>query len=206
MVESPIDGEVVKHILLQEGIDQHSYAVSVFSVGGVKSLPYAYKLLRELGMSFSVVVDKDYFMPYLNDERKESLDASGFPKYRREFKNNTLLNDMLPSAVKREDLLSKFHSNHSKAMEILAAENVYCFRWAMEVDLVASVTAKTLLYNQLDIPVADRNAAELLTNRHKSLKKLETVLSVLRDLPKRNYPHSFARIRTSLPATIRQNG
>jgi len=205
LVESPIDGEVVKHILAQEGIDQSAYAVSVFSVGGVKSLPYAYKLLRELGMNFSVVVDKDYFMPYLNDERKTSLNPSGFPRYRQEFKDGILLEDMLPTATKRTELLDKFHSNHSRAMNILEAVNVYCFRWAMEVDLVASDTAKDLLYDQLNIPAADRNAAELLIQRHKSLKKLETVLSVLRNLPKKNYPHSYARIRTSLPAKIKRS-
>ncbi len=205
LVESPIDGEVVKHILAQEGIDQSAYAVSVFSVGGVKSLPYAYKLLRELGMSFSVVVDKDYFIPYLNDERKASLNSSGFPRYRKEFKPDTLLEDMIPIEAKRADLLDKFHSNHSRAMNILEAVNVYCFRWAMEVDLVASNTAKGLLYDQLGIPAADRNAAELSINRPKVLKRLETVLSVLRNLPKKNYPHSYARIRTSLPAAIKQN-
>lgn len=206
LVESPIDGEVIKYILSQEGIDQSAFAVSVYSVGGVKSLPYAYKLLRELGMSFSVVVDKDYFMPYLNDERKTSLDPRGFPKYRKELKADSLLDDMLPDAAKRTELLEKFHSNHSRAMEILDKVGVYCFRWAMEVDLVASNTAESLLHDQLNVPQADRSTLELLSNRGKSLKKLETVLSVLRQLPKRNYPHSYARIRKSLPKEIREAG
>lgn len=204
LVESPIDGEVIKYILSQEGIDQSAFAVSVYSVGGVKSLPYAYKLLRELGMSFSVIVDKDYFMPYLNDERKNSLNPGGFPKYRRELKVDSLLDVMLPDPDKRADLLDKFHSNHSRAMEILDEIGVYCFRWAMEVDLVASNTAETLLYDQLDVPHADRNTLELLSKRGKSLKRLETVLSVLRQLPKKNYPHSYARIRKSLPKVIKQ--
>jgi hypothetical protein len=204
LVESPIDGEVVKHILAGEGIDQSAYAVSIYSVGGVKSLPYAYRLLRELGMSFSVVLDKDYFMPYLNDERKTSLDPRGFPRYRKELKANTLLQDMLPDINKRTDLLDKFHSNHSRAMEILDSVGVYCFRWAMEVDLVASNTALDLLFDELNVPVADRTTIELLKNRDKSLKKLETVLSVLIALPKKNYPHSYARIRKSLPKAIKE--
>lgn len=204
LVESPIDGEVIKYILSQEGIDQSAFAVSVYSVGGVKSLPYAYKLLRELGMNFSVVVDKDYFMPYLYDERKASLNPGGFPKYRKELKADSLLDVMLPDPAKRADLLDKFHSNHSRAMEILDEIGVYCFRWAMEVDLVASNTAETLLYKHLNVPPADQNTVELLSNRGNSLKKLETVLSVLRQLPKKNYPHSYARIRKSLPKAIRQ--
>ena len=204
LVESPIDGEVIKYILSQENIDQSAFAVSIYSVGGVKSLPYAYKLLRELGMSFSVIVDKDYFMPYLNDERKTSLDPRGFPKYRKELKADSLLDAFLPDPANQEELLEKFHSNHSRAMEILDAVGVYCFRWAMEVDLVASNTAEALIYNQLDVPLADRTTLELLSNRGKSIKRLETVLSVLRQLPKRNYPHSYARIRTSLPKVIKQ--
>lgn len=204
LVESPIDGEVIKYILSQENMDQSAFAVSIYSVGGVKSLPYAYKLLAELGLSFSVILDKDYFMPYLNDERAASLDPRGFPKYRKELKSDSLLNEMLPDPADQLDLLEKFHSNHSRAMEILDAVGVYCFRWAMEVDLVASNTAETLLYSQLNVPPANQNTRELLSRRGKSLKRLETVLSVLRQLPKRNYPHSYARIRKSLPKVIKK--
>jgi energy-coupling factor transporter ATP-binding protein EcfA2 len=205
LVESPIDGEVIKYILLKEGINQSSYAVSVFSVGGVKSLPYAYKLLKELSMSFSVVVDKDYFMPYLADNRKESLDTRGYPKYRQEFKNDTLLNDMVPNREKQGELLVKLHKNHSRAMNILEEGNVYCFRWAMEVDLVASNTAATFLYEKFNIPTEDRNTKELLINRHKQIKKIEIIRSILEQLPKKNYPHSFARIRKTLPSIIKRS-
>ncbi|MDQ2093740.1 ATP-dependent nuclease [Rhodalgimonas zhirmunskyi] len=204
LVESPIDGEVIKHILTEEGIDQSTFAVSIFSVGGVKSLPYAYKLLKELDMNFSVVVDKDYFVPYLHDERKLSVNQQGFPRYRREFKAGTLLGDMIPDPASQADLLGKLHSNHSRAMEALADVNVYCFRWAMEVDLVASDTAEQLLHDHLNVPVADRSKAELLVNRQKSIKRLEPVLTVLRQLPKKNYPHSYSRIRKSLSKSIRQ--
>lgn len=203
LVESPIDGEVVKHILAGEGINSSTYAVSIYSFGGVGSLPYAFKLLRELGMSFSVIVDKDYFIPYLNDERKASLDTRGFPKYRKEFKASTLLQEMLPDPADQTNLLDRFHSNHSRAMELLDGAGVYCFRWAMEVDLVASDTALDLLFDTLNVPEVDRTTTELLKNRGKALKKLETVLSVLRELPKKNYPHSYARIRKSLPKKIR---
>lgn len=203
LVESPIDGEVIKHILHEEEIDQSAYAVSIFSVDGVKSLPYAYKLLKELKMSFSVVVDKDYFMPYLNDQRKLSINQQGFPRYKRELNAGTLLSDMLPNPADQVDLLDKLHSNHSRAMEALSAVNVYCFRWAMEVDLVASDTAETLLHNHLNVPAANRSKFELLVNQPKALKRLETVLTVLRQLPKKNYPHSYSRIRKCLPKAIR---
>ncbi len=205
LVESPIDGEVVKHILTGEGINSSTHAVSIYSFGGVGSLPYVFKLLRELEMNFSVIVDKDYFIPYLNDKRKTSLDTRGFPKYRKEFKAGTLLQEMLPNPADQSNLLDRFHSNHSRAMELLDGAGVYCFRWAMEVDLVASDTALDLLFDKLNVPAANRNTTELLENRSKALKKLETVLSVLRELPKRNYPHSYARIRKSLPKKIKNS-
>ena len=124
-------------------------------------------------------------------------------RYRCELKQGTLLTEMLPSIAAQTDLLDKFHSNHSRAMEVLASVNVYCFRWAMEVDLVASDTAASLLHGHLNVPLANRSKSELLVNQPNAVKKLETVLTVLRQLPKKNYPHSYSLIRKSLPKTIR---
>ena len=203
LVESPIDAEMIKHILAGEGIDRSAHAVTILNVDGVNSLPYAFHLLVELGIAFCVIVDKDYFMPYLNADRKSSLDANGFPRYRKEFKTGSLLEDMIPSAAKRTSLLDLFHSNHSKAMDLLEEYQIFCFRWAMEVDLVASQYAKRCLFQQMNVPPAEQNARGLLVNRKNALKKLENILPVLSSLPKNNYPHSYARIRRSVPKLVR---
>ena len=57
-------------------------------------------------MEFATVIDKDYFLPYLNDEVGKSRNRSGFPRYRKEFKNGTPINAMFPSAAQRGQLLN----------------------------------------------------------------------------------------------------
>jgi len=90
-------------------------------------------------------------------------------------------------------------------MKILAEANVYCFKYALEVDLVASSKARELLYTYLNVPVADRSESELLIKRYKKgVKPQETILYVLKKLPKKNYPNSYKRIQNSLPNSIKK--
>lgn len=203
LTESPIDGQVVKELLNSAGVDPTTYSVSVLSVDGVESLPYAYHLMKALNLNFATVVDKDYFLPYLLDELDPSRDTGGFPRYRREFRNGTLLNKMVPSLTERTTLLGLMLKNHSRAMSILERSNVFCFRWSLEVDLVGSITARQLLFNACNVAAADQNTRALLVDRYKKLKKLETVLPVVQALNPGNLPNSYKRLRRVLPALIR---
>ncbi|WP_065376947.1 ATP-dependent nuclease [Ensifer adhaerens] len=204
LTESPIDSELVRYLAEEGGLNFANHSVSIVSLDGVASLPYAYHLLKELRIDFASVVDKDYFLPYLSDELDASRDARGFPRYRREFKPECLIETMVPDAVKRAALLGFFHSNHSRAMDILEEVGVFCFRWAMDIDLVGSETAKNILFNRLSVPVADRTSEGLLIQRKKQLKKQETVLGTVRALSAGSLPNSYKRIRKKIPELVRR--
>ena len=204
LVESPVDAEILRELLRSAGADHTEYGVSVLSLDGVQALPYAYRLLTALNLDFATVVDKDYFLPYINDALDTSRDTRGFPKYKKQFATGTLLDDMLPAPADRTALLDKLHSNHSRAMDLLEPVGVFCFRWSLEVDLVTSEKARNLLFTDLGVPAADQTTTALLVARKKRLKKLEVLLPVVKALPTKNLPHSYKRLRKVLPTRIKK--
>ena len=143
-------------------------------------------------------------MPYSEDELEKSRDGSGFPKYKHSYCSGTLLENMVPSLIKRDNLLRLLHSNHSQAMDILEEANVFCFRWSMDIDLVASESAVQLLYASFDLPLAKRNKKELLIGNRKALKKLDRVLPVVQSLKPMSLPNSYKRIRKNMAELVRQ--
>lgn len=205
ITESPIDAEIVRHLLNEGGANPIKHSVSVIALDGVEAIPYAYHLLKELGLAFASVVDKDYFVDYLHDELDKSRDARGFPKYKGIFSTGTLVEVMVPDAAKRAALLQHFGTNHSKAMDILEEGNIFCFRWSLEVDLVATPSAAQILYNSYNIPVASRVPTALLVNNKKSIKKLDRILPVVQQLAPKNLPSSYKRIRRKLSELVREN-
>lgn len=204
LTESPIDSEIMATLLKKSGVDPVRHGVSILCVDGVTSLPHAYHLLKGLEIDFATVVDKDYFIPYLFDDLDPSRDARGFPRYRKEYKNGTLLNLMVPDATDRADLLRLFHANHSRAMDILEKTNVFCFRWCIEMDLINSNTACTMLYDQMGVPAEQRNTNALLVTRKKAIKKMETLMPIVEALEPSNLPNSYKRLRKTLPELIRR--
>jgi len=204
LTESKTDAEILKEVVARAGVDLTATAVSVLNTDGVRSLPHAYHLLSELEIPFATVVDKDYFVPYLNDELAQSRNPAGFPRYRTEFKNGTLLDLMIPDATKRGALLGKIVANHSRAMDILEEANVFCFKWSLDIDLVNSATALSLLYTEMGVPPAAQTKTEVLVNRRKQLKKLETLLPVVQNLNPKNLPNSYKRLRKCLPRLIKE--
>lgn len=204
ITESPIDGEVVKYLLEPGGADPTSHSVSIVSLDGVTSLPHVYHLLKALQLPFASVLDKDYFLPYLNDELSISRDTRGFPKYKSTYDNSCLINIMIPDIAKRVQLIGFLNSNHSKAMNILEDDNIFCFRWSFEIDLVATPSAANKLYQIYQTPIAKQNTNELLVSNRKSLKRLDKVLTTTKSLPPRNLPSSYKRIKNNLSKLIRE--
>ena len=203
LTESPIDADLIRYLVEDGGLEFSKYSVSIISLDGVDSLPYAYHLLRKLEINFCTVVDKDYFLPYINDDLETSRDARGFPRYRQQFKASCLIDVMLPDAVKRADLLSLFFTNHSRALNILEDVGVFCFRYSMEIDLVGSATAQTVLYARLSVPVAEQTPRGLLIGQKKPLKKVETILGTTKALSPGSLPNSYKRIRKKIPGLVR---
>lgn len=204
VTESPIDAAIVTHLVSKGGVDIADDAVSVLSIDGVNSLPYAYHLLKGLKISFATVLDKDYFLPYKNDRLEASRDPRGFPKYKREFKRTSLVENMFPKANERVELLNLLHTNHSRAMDLLEKAGVYCFNWSLEADLVNGSVAFAGLCEQLKLRDHERSSNTLLEDRKDAMKRLENLMPVVSALEPRNLPNSYKRIRNSLSRRIKE--
>lgn len=196
VVESKNDGQVIQELMRKEGYELDDLGVSILSLDGVSNLTYAVSLIRELGLPSLVVVDKDFFLPYEKDSQDESRDANGFPKYRKAFSTDRLtqIKTLLPNQKDRDQLLPLLWENHTKAMDFLAKHGVVCMKWAMEIDLANSTKGRELMGKALKLPPGDPTAKRLLIDFKKKLKRVEVLTTVVRDLPKKNYPHSLSKI------------
>ena len=195
VVESTTDADVLRRLFLRDNIDLEREGVAILSLDGGRNLAYAHHLLAEIGLPSVIVLDKDHFIPYLKDERSQSLDASGKPVYRQEFKANSMIEDLVPNAAVRQQLLPALMSNHTKALNLLEPYGVVSMRWALEVDLVASEKGREAMFAFLNIPVASRTEKVLLVDNYKRIKKPDVLINVIDKLPLRSLPFSFLRVR-----------
>ena len=202
VVEGEADDSVVRHLLRDRGVDPDASGISVLTLDGGRNLKYLLHLLRELGIPHLIVLDKDHFLPYANGDLASSRYGSGFPKYRYEFKAGSLVEDLVPSATRRTELLRRFRSNHSRAMDLLGDHGVICMNYNLEMDLVASKTAASHFHDVLGTPAADRSTAKLLVEHRRRIKQTPNLLEVLRRTPHRNLPHSYRRIKRVVPELL----
>lgn len=207
IVESKNDAEVVKFLLEQNKIDPDLNGVSILNLDGIKNLSYPFYLLQTLKIPNFIIVDKDFFIPYLNDSLDNSRNDYGFPKYKLEYKDTQLIKDLIPKQAERDKLLRLFGSNHSKAMDLLEKYNMLSMTYCLEMDLVASRTATKVFYQILpgpQIEESERTQKNLLITRKKQIKRIENILEVLQRLGNMNLPNSYKRIKKVLTAKIKE--
>ncbi len=207
IVESKNDAEVVKYLLEQNNIDIDLNGVSILNLEGINNLSYPVYLLRALKIPHFIIVDKDFFIPYLNVDLEKSRNESGFPKYKLEYKNTHLIKDLIPKQVDRDRLLSLFGSNHSKVMDLLEKYNMLSMTYCLEMDLVASRTATKVYYQILPgspVEESERTQKNLLVARKRQIKKIENILEVLEKISNVNLPNSYKRIKKVLTAKIKE--
>lgn len=200
VVESPIDAAALAELLGDAGSHPNDSGISIVSLDGVEAIEHMYHLLKELDIESAYVVDKDYFLPYrVNNERKLSLDARGYPQYGSSPKKGSLLQTMFPEQIDRDRLVSQLLGNHSDAMATLREVGFFCFRYSLEVDLVAAEEPRNRLHEYLKVPEAQRSESELLVNRQKRIKQQDAVIMALSGLPARSLPNSYKSLRRELP-------
>lgn len=201
VTESPIDAAVISELLVDSGVSMEDLNMTVLPLDGVENLENVFHLLRTLDIASAFVVDKDYFLPYIGATLKESRDANGFPKYAAELKSDSVVEHLFPREADRLNLLSLLMGNHSAAMEMLAKVNFFCFRWSLEIDLVAAQTPRERLFDLCRVYNADeRTTKELLMNRTKQLKRQDILIPVITGLQPIKLPNSYKLLRRSLPA------
>lgn len=194
VTESPTDSEVFRNLLKNKNIIIEKHGISVLELNGVTSLKYAYYLLKELEIPKTIIIDKDFFFEYQYGSKVNSRYASGFFNYNNQFKNEVLINEIFDDATERTQIEQLLTTNHSQALDHTLKFDVVCMKYNMEMDLVNSSSACNLIYNKLNIPVADRNTNNLLVNYEGSLKKLELLLYVINNLQHQNLPNSYKRL------------
>jgi len=186
----------------QKKIEIDNLPVSILNLNGIDNLKYPFYLLKELKLPYFIILDKDYFLPYANDELEKSRYESGFPKYRFEYQQDCLVSDLIPSRTDRQQLIELFQSNHSRALDLLEKHNIVCMKYSLEIDLVASKTASGIFFDRLNVPQDSRTSKELLISRKKQIKKLDNLLYVVKNTPHKNLPNSYKRIKRVLPRLI----
>lgn len=194
VTESPIDSTIFSTLLSNKGIQIERKGISVLQLDGITSLKYAFYLLRDLQIPKTMIIDKDFFFNYQNGEKANSRNPSGFFNYQNVFKNETLISDILTNLNDRQQIENLLTSNHSRALDFTVKYDVICMRFNLEMDLVASTTAQNLIFNHLNIPMADRTTNEILINREKYLKKMDLLLHVINNLAHNNLPNSYKRL------------
>lgn len=199
VTESPVDSAVILAVMQDAGADPSELGMSVVAVDGVGQIPHMFHILRELGIPSAFVVDKDYFLPYKNGERKTSLDSKGYPQYRAEAKPTSLLSALFPKAADQNKVVAQLAGNHQQAMASLRQVGFFCFRYAMEVDLVVSQELRTRLFDRLNVPLADRSEEHLLKTKASAIKRQETLIPVLTGLKSASLPYSYKALRSELP-------
>ena len=194
VTESPTDSEVFRNLLKRKGIIIEKLGISILELSGITSLKYAFYLLRDLQIPKTMIIDKDFFFNYQNGTKDASRYGNGFFNYSNAFKNEVLINEIFNKPAKRNQIEGLLHTNHSKALDETLKFDVLCMKYNMEMDLVASLTAQNLFYNQLSVPQGDRNTNNLLTNFEGGLKKLSNLLYVINNIPHQNLPNSYKRL------------
>lgn len=203
VTESPIDAAVLSQLLRDAGEDAESLGMSVIPLDGVESIDYMYFLLHGLGIHSAYVVDKDYFLPYRAGERVKSLDSKGYPQYGPNPKTGTLLERLFPKAADRANVVNSLHTNHSAAMELLRSVGFFCFRYSLEVDLVAAREPRDRLFSHCRVATNARTESELLLNHGKKIKSQQALLTAVTGLPARSLPNSYKSLRRELPSMAR---
>jgi putative ATP-dependent endonuclease of OLD family len=178
--------------------------VSILQLDGIKGLKYPYYLLKYLNIPYTLIVDKDFFFQYANDSAADSRYTTGFYKYKKTFSpsSNVLIEEIVTKAQDRADLLQLLNSNHSRSLDFLEGYNVICLNYNLEMDLVASTIAQSIIYDYLEVPLQNQNTSYLLNDKRKALKGLALLLHVVENLPHKNLPNSYKRIVKVLKAVV----
>ena len=194
-VESKNDAEVVKALAERAGIDLDLYGISLINIDGVRNLSYPFHIVKNLEIPYLAILDKDYFIPYINDEINRSRDGRGLPKYRYEYKSGIILEELIPAKGDRDAILNHMKTNHSKALDVFERNNVVCMKYNLEMDLLCSDKAVEKISELLDLTEVQSNRKFILEKRNKAAKKLDKMLDTLRELSNQNLPNSYKRIK-----------
>lgn len=202
VTESPIDAAVISQVLDDAAIDPIRGGITMLPLDGVTSLPYVFALLRGLKIQSGYVVDRDYFLPYAEGKRANSLDANGYPRYSTSVKPGTILTALLPRTVDRLRMEQRVIAWERGVAHDLAVLGVFCFKWAIEVDLVASPTTRSRLSGAIGVTDPAHSEVRLLIDNQSRIKDQSVLVTAVAGVDARSLPQALREIRSSLKRVV----
>lgn len=201
--ESKNDCQVLSK-LIEPDIEHLVADVSFLDAGGVENLKYPYFLLKELNIPFTIVVDRDFFFPYIDNNilDKSRNNSTGLPMYNSDLKNDEIIIDIFKTAEMRTNLISAHNSGYRKLFEFLKPYKILSMNYSLEVDLTCSDKAREKYYTSLNISPENQTQQYLLVNNHKAIKNIGKLISIISDISPRNYPESYSKIKNAIVADI----
>ena len=203
--ESKNDCQVFEKLVFPEIRDKIA-DVSFLDAGGVESLKYPYFLLKELHIPFVVVVDRDFFFPYANNnELDKSRNAStGLPTYGYQLKSNEVIADLFKSAPEKTAVEEAHKKGYRAFFEVISQYHILSMNYCLEMDLSCSSKAREEYYRILNILPSNQNQRHLLVENKRSIKDIGKITRIIDSIPKSALPESFNKIRNQLVCEINQ--
>lgn len=203
LAESPIDSQVIRKLIIDE-LKSEIFDISILNLDGVTNLKYPFFLLKSLEIPFTVVVDKDFFVEYKNKKLEESRnDRTGLPQYAKEIReDNEVLNSIFNRQKDKNELINKIGGNSKILSVFLEKFNMCSMNYCLEMDLSCSEKAREIYYSRLNMMPNEKTQKDLLINKKNAIKKVDTILRILEEIPKSSYPRSFLRIKNTIVSNV----
>ena len=205
IAESKNDCQILEKLVASEVVEKIA-DVSFLDAGGVESIKYPFFLLKELQIPFSIVVDRDFFFPYINNNE---LDASrnavtGLPIYGDDVKDEAIINSLFNQEEKRQ--LTEHHkAGYRKFFDFIKEYGIVSMNYCLEMDLTCSSKAREEYYRLLNVMPDNKNQKFLLERNKKAIKDIKKIMEVMDGIPLMSYPESYKKIRNYLIQKINEN-
>lgn len=202
LTESITDAQVIERIIGGE-LGQKNYYVSIVNMNGVDNIAYPFFLLKDLGIPFSVVVDKDFFVGYLNGKLEESRDQETcLPMYSTEVKRNKVIKAVFNDVERAEKLNDVVKQSYTRFFDYVCAYGFLPMQYCLEMDLVDNRYSRELYFNHYELEGDQRNNHSLLCERKNAIKDPTVLVPIVEKLLPKEYPYSFKKIRNVLIGNI----
>ena len=178
--------------------------ISFLDAGGVENIKYPYYLLKEIGIPYMTVVDRDFFFPYLNDNNLSlsRANSTGLPIYSDTLKNTDVIDDIFRSQTLKQKLVDNHILGYRKFFDFIKNYRVLSMNYCLEMDLTCSTKARNEYYSMLNTLPVNQTQKFLLEKNEKSIKKIDKIINILDTIPQRSYPESYLKIRNTIVSDI----
>lgn len=195
--ESKNDIQVLKY-LIEDKVKNIISDISFLELGGVELLKYPYYLLKELNIPFMLVVDKDVFFDYKNENLESSRNKMGLPVYKDEMKNNKVLQDIFRTEqnIRKIERLNK--TGYNKFFDEIKKYRILSMNYCLEMDLMCSAKAREIYCREKNIVAENQTQKYILEHDKKAIKNIETIMKIMNEIPGTSYPCAYKKIKNAI--------